>query len=256
MSYDPSIGRWTTQDPIAFESGDANLYRFVGNDPTNATDPTGLKMVKGTEPIDTILKNQVSDDEKKILEALVNNDLYKQMIKVLEDSDQEFEIRIDPDHKEPFQKKQLKVPGVTRRSRNQDPTAKDRNRVLIFIDPKFQYPGYPKGKPNPAELADTILHELMHAILLANNPSPLLPGGMDASHDPRLMGLGLSTIPMDADNIPKDHLDKNYGPEPIYPDLMYSDINRELQKQLAKELKRIRDKAGVGGPTLTERGLK
>lgn len=42
MSYDPRIGRWTSEDPIAFEGGDANLYRYVGNSPTNYTDPTGL----------------------------------------------------------------------------------------------------------------------------------------------------------------------------------------------------------------------
>lgn len=40
--YDPSIGRWLTEDPIDFKAGDPNLERYVGNDPTNATDPTGL----------------------------------------------------------------------------------------------------------------------------------------------------------------------------------------------------------------------
>jgi uncharacterized protein RhaS with RHS repeats len=44
MSYDPTIGRWTAEDPIAFEGGDANLYRYVGNNPTNFTDPTGLSV--------------------------------------------------------------------------------------------------------------------------------------------------------------------------------------------------------------------
>ncbi len=40
--YDPSTGRWLSQDPIGFAGGDANLYRYVGNSPTNATDPSGL----------------------------------------------------------------------------------------------------------------------------------------------------------------------------------------------------------------------
>lgn len=31
-----------SQDPIGFAGGDANLYRYVGNHPTMATDPTGL----------------------------------------------------------------------------------------------------------------------------------------------------------------------------------------------------------------------
>ncbi len=39
---DPATGRWISQDPIGFGGGDANLYRYVGNGPTNATDPSGL----------------------------------------------------------------------------------------------------------------------------------------------------------------------------------------------------------------------
>jgi hypothetical protein len=41
MSLDPTIGRWITEDPIGFQAADANLYRYVGNNATNATDPTG-----------------------------------------------------------------------------------------------------------------------------------------------------------------------------------------------------------------------
>jgi hypothetical protein len=41
MTYDPNLGRWLEQDPIAFEGGDMNLYRFVGNSPTDEVDPMG-----------------------------------------------------------------------------------------------------------------------------------------------------------------------------------------------------------------------
>ncbi len=42
-NYDPSTGRWITKDPIRFNGGDANLYRFVGGgDPINFVDPSGL----------------------------------------------------------------------------------------------------------------------------------------------------------------------------------------------------------------------
>ncbi|MDX2039483.1 MAG: RHS repeat-associated core domain-containing protein [Isosphaeraceae bacterium] len=40
--FQAPTGRWTQPDPIGFAGGDANLYRYVGNDATNATDPTGL----------------------------------------------------------------------------------------------------------------------------------------------------------------------------------------------------------------------
>ena len=39
--YDPSTGRWISQDPLGMAAGDTNLYRYVGNSPTNLTDPTG-----------------------------------------------------------------------------------------------------------------------------------------------------------------------------------------------------------------------
>ncbi len=41
--YDPSAGRWLSEDPIGFAGGDSNLYRYVGNSPTNATDPSGFE---------------------------------------------------------------------------------------------------------------------------------------------------------------------------------------------------------------------
>jgi RHS repeat-associated protein len=40
--YDPKQGRFISQDPIGFAGGDENLYRYVGNDVTNSTDPSGL----------------------------------------------------------------------------------------------------------------------------------------------------------------------------------------------------------------------
>ena len=40
--YSPSLGRWTSMDPIRYEAGDVNLYRFVFNAPINLVDPTGL----------------------------------------------------------------------------------------------------------------------------------------------------------------------------------------------------------------------
>jgi RHS repeat-associated protein len=40
--YDPTTGRWLSQDPMSFAAGDANLYRYVGNNVTTLTDPLGL----------------------------------------------------------------------------------------------------------------------------------------------------------------------------------------------------------------------
>ena len=40
--YDPTVGRFISLDPIGFDGGDANQYQYVGNSPTNGSDPTGL----------------------------------------------------------------------------------------------------------------------------------------------------------------------------------------------------------------------
>ena len=40
--YSPTLGRFIERDPIGFEAGDNNWYRFVANGPTGKTDPSGL----------------------------------------------------------------------------------------------------------------------------------------------------------------------------------------------------------------------
>jgi RHS repeat-associated protein len=36
--YDPTVGRWTSKDPILFGGGQANIYVYVGDDPVNRFD--------------------------------------------------------------------------------------------------------------------------------------------------------------------------------------------------------------------------
>jgi RHS repeat-associated protein len=40
--YSAALGRWIEVDPIAFGAGDTNLYRYVGDEPDNHVDPTGM----------------------------------------------------------------------------------------------------------------------------------------------------------------------------------------------------------------------
>jgi RHS repeat-associated protein len=39
--YDPTTGRWLSEDPMGLAAGDTNLSRYVGNNATGATDPSG-----------------------------------------------------------------------------------------------------------------------------------------------------------------------------------------------------------------------
>ncbi len=41
--YDPMEGRFVSEDPIGFDGGDWNLYRYVGNNSINYVDPHGLE---------------------------------------------------------------------------------------------------------------------------------------------------------------------------------------------------------------------
>ena len=42
--YDAAVGRWISEDPIAFGGGDANFVRYVGNSPFANADSVGLLM--------------------------------------------------------------------------------------------------------------------------------------------------------------------------------------------------------------------
>src|SRR6266478_3350629 len=43
--YDPSIGRFLSEDPLETSGGDLNFYGYVGNSPGGFVDPTGLQRV-------------------------------------------------------------------------------------------------------------------------------------------------------------------------------------------------------------------
>jgi RHS repeat-associated protein len=57
--YDASVGRWLSEDPIGFNAGDANLYRYVGNGPTNGADPSGLDRQVVQIGIHTFLRTEI-----------------------------------------------------------------------------------------------------------------------------------------------------------------------------------------------------
>jgi RHS repeat-associated protein len=49
--YDSAVGRFISEDPIGFSAGDSNLSRYVGNSPTNFTDPSGLQFITAEDMI-------------------------------------------------------------------------------------------------------------------------------------------------------------------------------------------------------------
>jgi RHS repeat-associated protein len=65
--YSPTLGRFIERDPIGFEAGDNNWYRFVANGPTERTDPTGLDWldcmsacIKDNDPLKIVVEAAVA----------------------------------------------------------------------------------------------------------------------------------------------------------------------------------------------------
>ncbi len=72
--YDPSTGQWTQADLIDFLGRDPNRYRYCGNSPTNATDPSGCATPDAHKLLDRYkllmsLKPKLSD--KQMVKALI-----------------------------------------------------------------------------------------------------------------------------------------------------------------------------------------
>jgi hypothetical protein len=63
--YDTNTSRWLQPDPKGFDALDPNLYRGMGNDPTNATDPSGLA------PLGLSFRHMVPPDQLQYLEKVL-----------------------------------------------------------------------------------------------------------------------------------------------------------------------------------------
>ncbi len=71
--YSTSLMRWTTNDPIGFGGGDTNTYRYLGNSPSNALDPSGLAATSSSVAKDQIPGvSQVSLNSADILRPNVD----------------------------------------------------------------------------------------------------------------------------------------------------------------------------------------
>ena len=63
--YSSTSGRWISEDPIGFDGGDYNLYRYAGNNPTGVVDPSGNDPCKSK--VDPKIKKQVEQDLRSYL---------------------------------------------------------------------------------------------------------------------------------------------------------------------------------------------
>ena len=77
--YNPQTGRFLSEDPIRFASGDFNQYRYVGNNPLDSRDPSGSILIGellalGATPfiISSILQTNTLTNQILQLEASID----------------------------------------------------------------------------------------------------------------------------------------------------------------------------------------
>ena len=68
--YDALSGRWTCKDPIYFAGGEPCLYGYVGDDPINNIDPSGLEKIKLIDMQKLIHENNFSGQSDELILAL------------------------------------------------------------------------------------------------------------------------------------------------------------------------------------------
>lgn len=72
--YSPTLGRFCQTDPVGY-TADLNLYTYVGNDPTNRTDPTGLYtcVPSGDGKTENCTANGMPDTLHMMFDLTINN---------------------------------------------------------------------------------------------------------------------------------------------------------------------------------------
>ena len=85
--HDPKTGRFLSEDPIAFGSGDTNLYRYVRNNPVNSLDPFGLQATNPAGAFGDIFGQLNDAGQGAISDRAFNN---------LDNALDQFESTLDP----------------------------------------------------------------------------------------------------------------------------------------------------------------
>jgi RHS repeat-associated protein len=79
--YDPVVGRWTAKDPIGWRGQQSNFYAYVGNDPVNTLDPSGLREYSTAEThamlVEAIATYQNQSSPMAFASALGNNSMFR-----------------------------------------------------------------------------------------------------------------------------------------------------------------------------------
>jgi hypothetical protein len=112
---------------------------------------------------------------------------------------------------------------------------------------------------NPQELVDTLVHELIHALLALPRAEgfPLGKNVLDSSHDEHLRGIVGS--PLRRSQIPPNvirYLEAHYGPSASNPREDFTDLNSDAQELLVKVIRDVLQRSKAGRATLIFRNVE
>lgn len=108
-------------------------------------------------------------------------------------------------------------------------------------------------RDNVQELVDTLVHELVHALLALPRAEgyPLAEGVLDSTHDPALVPLAGRSIRRGNVAEPlASYLEREYGPSASDPHRDWSDINAGAQHLVKKVVEQNLSRTGLGRETL------
>ncbi|MCR4416020.1 MAG: hypothetical protein NUV77_26690, partial [Thermoguttaceae bacterium] len=71
--YDAAIGRFTTEDPLGFDAGDMNLFRYVSNRPTVFADPRGTEAAFAPTDWSVLTLPGIAPQYAEYMQAMVEN---------------------------------------------------------------------------------------------------------------------------------------------------------------------------------------
>jgi len=130
-------------------------------------------------------------------------------------------------------------------------------------------PAHPTHAANASELADTLIHELIHALWDVREDCggelwPLPPGVVDWYHDPDAPDRDHRPDKASPEGPNKKHAEKHYGDGASDPDHEFLDENDKAQEFIVRIINKLLEKTAgdgpdyplKGGPTLTHENLK
>ena len=180
---------------------------------------------------------KTTPDQEAVIDALFNDPDFKKIWDYLKNCQKVIVLEIKPG---------LRIRGVERFGGYSGGGLKGR----LTINPTK-----PEHVNNPMELADTIIHELIHAVMdlradCGYTDYPFSRDIHELYEDPNIQG-PKTTEKKHVDPRDKGYLDDHYGDSASNPNDEYIDINDHAQRLIIEIIRRLMAQTGKGDETLT-----